>query len=135
MVKVRKGFTLVEVIVASIILCAAVLALGAISTRAVTATRLNRQYETAIALADKQLTMIDYMGIDEFIKLGRNQGKFPGPEPEYRWEVTTQSQEINNLYRVKVTVSWVERNQPYSVAIDTVLNGQGAITGGGLEAK
>jgi hypothetical protein len=30
-------------------------------------TRLNRQYETAATLLDRQLTMIDYLGVEEFI--------------------------------------------------------------------
>jgi len=48
------GFTLVETITASVILCGAVLAVGAISTRSLGETRLNRQYEVAAALADRQ---------------------------------------------------------------------------------
>ena len=63
----RRGFTLVETILASVILCASILALGAISTRALSSAKLNRQYETAAALAEKQLVMISYIGIDNFI--------------------------------------------------------------------
>ncbi|UCG48802.1 MAG: hypothetical protein JSU94_03290, partial [Phycisphaerales bacterium] len=63
----NKGFNLVETIVSSVILSGAVLAVGAIGTRSMVETRLNRQYETAAALIDKQLALIDYMGIDEFI--------------------------------------------------------------------
>ena len=65
----RSGFTLVETILASVILCASILALGAISTRSLGAAKLNRQYEVAMALVDRQLTWIDYIGIEDFIAL------------------------------------------------------------------
>ena len=119
------GFTLVETITASVILCGAVLAVGAISTRSLGETRLNRQYEVAAALADRQLTMIDYVGVEEFIELGRMEDDFEEPEPGYHWKVVTESQAIDNLYLVNITVSWVERNRPYSISVDTMLNGTG----------
>ena len=68
-----KGFTLVEVIASSIILCGAVMIVGAIGTQALTGTHLNRRYEAAVSLADRQLNMIDYIGIDSIIEL-RDQG-------------------------------------------------------------
>jgi len=121
--KRHKGFNLVEALVASVILSGSVLALGAISTQAVSGLRLNRQYETAASLADKQLSLIEYMGIDEFIEVGQFEGVFEEYEPGYRWEVETEYQEIDSLYLVSITVSWIERNRPYSITIDTMLDG------------
>jgi len=101
------------------------LALGAISTRSLSETRLNRQYETATALADKQLTWIDYIGVEEFIESGQMEGDVEDFEPGYRWEAATEYQEIDNLYLVNITVSWAERNRPYSISVETMLNGTG----------
>jgi Tfp pilus assembly protein PilV len=126
---VERGFTLVETILASVILCGAVLTLGAIGTRCLGQTRLNRQYEVAATLLDKQLTMIDYVGIEEFIELGQMEGEFEEFEPGYHWKVVTASQEIDNLYLVRITVSWVERKRPYSVSVDTMFNGKGILIG------
>lgn len=120
--KNNKGFSLVETLVASVILSGAVLTIGAISTVAVRGTGLNRRYETAAALLDKQLNMIDYMGIDEFIDLGHMEGVFEGYE-DYHWEVITEYQDIDSLYLVTITVSWVEGNRPYSITVDTMLDG------------
>jgi len=121
----KRGFTLVETITASVILCGSVLAVGAISTRSLGETRLNRQYEVAAALADKQLTMIDYVGVEEFIELGQMEGEIEEFEPGYHWEVVTDYQAIDNLYLVNITVSWVEHNRPYTISVDTMLNGTG----------
>ena len=123
--KNRTGCTLVEVILASVILCGAILALGAVGTRSLSATRLNRQYEVAAALANKQLTYIDYVGVQDFIETGQMEGVFEKFEPGYHWQVVTKYEGTDNLYEVNITVSWVERNRVYSVCVDTRLNGTG----------
>ena len=122
-IKNKKGFSLIETLVASAILSGAVLTLGAISTMSVSGTRLNRRYEVAASLLDKQLNLIDYIGIDEFIDLGQMEGVFEGYEPTYHWEVVTEYQEIDSLYLVTITVSWVDGNHPYSISADTMLDG------------
>jgi prepilin-type N-terminal cleavage/methylation domain-containing protein len=120
--KSKKGFSLVETLVASVILSGAVLTIGAVSTVAVRGTRLNRRYEIAASLLDKQLNIIDYMGIDEFIDIGQMEGVCEGHE-DYRWEVVTEYQDIDSLYLVTITVSWVEGSHPYSISVDTMLDG------------
>ncbi len=129
----KKGFTLVEMIVATVILCGAVLALGATSSRCLSYVKLNRQYETAMLVADKQLAMIDYLGVESFIQLGRNEGVFKLPEAEFRWEVVTSEEEIDYLYLVEVTVSWIERRRTYSIVVNTKLNGIGSLVEMGEE--
>lgn len=119
----KRGFTLVEMIAASSILSGAVLVLVAITTRSMTGTRLNRQYETAASIIEKQLSLLDYIGIEEFIELGRADGVVEDLEPGYHWEVTTEYQGIDSLYLVTITVTWMERNRPYSVSVQTRLNG------------
>ena len=121
--KSKSGFTLVETIVASTILCGAVLAIGAICTKSLTGTRLNRRYETAFTLIDRQLSLIDYLGIDEFIAIGQMEGSFEEYAPGYTWRVMTQYEDIDSLYLVTITVSWIEHNRIHSVSMDTMLDG------------
>lgn len=122
-IKNKKGFSLIETLVASAILSGAVLTLGAISTMSVSGTRLNRRYEVAASLIDKQLSLIDFIGIDEFIELGQMEGVFEGYEPTYHWKVVTEYQDIDSLYLVTITVSWIDGNRPYSISVDTMLDG------------
>jgi prepilin-type N-terminal cleavage/methylation domain-containing protein len=119
----KKGFSLIETLVASAILSGAVLTLGAISTMSLSGTRVNRRYETALSLIDKQLSLIDYVGIDEFVELGQMEGDFEEIEPGYHWEVATEYQDIDSLYLVTITVSWVDGRRPYNLSVDTMLNG------------
>jgi len=119
----KKGFSLIETLVASAILSGAVLTVGAISTMSLSGARLNRRYEMAASLIDKQLSLIDYIGIDEFIEIGQMEGVFEEIEPEYHWKVTTEYQDIDSLYLVTITVSWIDGNRPYSLSVDTMLDG------------
>jgi prepilin-type N-terminal cleavage/methylation domain-containing protein len=120
----RKGFTLVEVIASSIILCGAVMIVGAISTQALTGTHLNRRYEMAASLADKQLSLIDYIGIDSIVKMGQLEGEYDDASNVYYWKIDTEYQNIDSLYLVTLTISWVDRSRPYSISINTMLEGQ-----------
>ena len=119
-----KGFTLVEVVASSIILCGAVMIVGAIGTQALTGTHLNRRYEMAASLADKQLSLIDYIGIDSIVEMGQAEGDYEDSGYEYSWKIETEYQEIDSLYLVTLTVSWVDRNRPYSISVNTMLNGE-----------
>ena len=128
--KERNGFTLLEALVASMILGMAVVALIAINTRCQARTRLNRQYEQAWQALDRQLTMIEAMGIEEFITQGIMEGEISNEAEEkaqtlYSWEVETQSEEIDNLYRVNITVRWVTDNKPHVISAATLSNGKG----------
>jgi len=131
--KNNKAFTLVETITSSAILCGAVLTLVAISSRSLTATRINRQYEVAASIIDRQLSLLDYVGIDEFIELGQAEGTVEDFEPGYHWAVSTEYQGIDSLYLVTITVTWVERNRPYSVSVQTRLNGESTYVETGTE--
>ena len=119
-----KGFTLVEVVASSIILCGAVMIVGAIGTQALTGTHLNRRYEMAASLVDKQLSLIDYIGIDSIVEMGQLDGDYEDSGYTYNWRIDTEYQEIDSLYLVTLTVSWTDRNRPYSISVDTMLDGE-----------
>ena len=121
--KNKKGFTLVEVIAASIILCAVVMIVGAIGTHSLVGTRLNRRYEMAASLADRQLSLIEYAGIDSIVEMGTLDGDSEELGYLYHWEVVTEYQEIDNLYLVTITVGWVEANRPYTLTVETMFDG------------
>ena len=123
--RMRKtlGFSLVETLVAGTILSGTVLTVLAASTMSIGATRLNRQYETAASLTEKQLSLIDFIGIDDFVDAGQLEGVFEGYEPIYHWQVETEYQEIDSVYLLRMTVTWVDRNHPHSLVVETMLNG------------
>jgi hypothetical protein len=119
----KKGFTLIETIVASTILCGSVLTIGAICSRALVGTRLNRQYETALAVIDRQFSLIDYYGIDEFIETGELSGEFEDYGTSCTWIAVIEYQELDALYSVAITAYWYEHTKLHQVSIETRFDG------------
>ena len=125
--KNNNGFTLIEVVIAALLLSMVVIVVCTLSTRSLTAVKSNREYEFAWELLDNQLTMIDAVGIEDFIDAGQLSGGF-GEEEEndkagHRWQAWITEKEADYLYRVDVTVSWAHG----SVSAATVLNGEGLL--------
>lgn len=123
-----KGFSLVEMLVASLLLSAAVIVLCAVGTRSMTGVKLNRQYETAWELLDRQLTMIDYMGINEFLELRQMSGEFEVEGDKgvvYKWQAAVEEGDLDNVYVVSLSISWGVSGRGGRVSVSTVLNGQG----------
>ena len=118
-----KGFTLVEVIAASVILCGAVMLAGRVGTQAMTGTKLNRHYEMACSLAERQLTLLDYVGIDAFIESGETEGQSDDLGYTFNWQVETEYLELDSLYSVKINVGWLEGIRPYSITVETMFDG------------
>ena len=56
------------------------------------------------------------------------EGFFEEAEPGYHWEVDTEYQGTDNLYLVTITVTWMERNRPYNLTVQTMLNGTGVVS-------
>jgi type II secretory pathway pseudopilin PulG len=127
----HSGFNLVETLVATMILSGAALTLGAIGTNALSSTRLHRHYEAAASLIDRQLNLIDYAGIDQFIEAGEMEGLCEDFEPACKWSVTTEYQNVDNLYLVTITAMWLEGSRPYSIMAQTMLDGSGSVVGAG----
>ena len=125
----QGGFNLVEALVATMILSSSVLTLGAIGTHALSSTRLHRHYETAASLVDRQLSLIDHLGIDAFIETGQTDGIIEEFDPGYRWSVATEYQGTDDLYLVSITMSWLEGSRPYSVVKQTMMNGATSAVG------
>ena len=127
--KKAKGFSLVEMVVAAVLLSGAVVTICSISARGMMGVKLNAEYEQAWEVLDRQLILIDYMGIDEFIEMDQMEGQFGDEESSatvHYWQVDIQELEPDALYKIDMTVSWGSEKRPYSVSASTMLNGKNA---------
>ncbi len=125
----RKAFSLVEMIVAAGLLSGAVVALCAISNRSLAGVRSNRQSELGWELLDRQLTMIDYIGIEEFMKMEQFEGKFGDDDSGgvvYNWSSSMTELEADWLWQVDMAVSWSDGGRGGQVSASTVFNGLGS---------
>ncbi len=124
----RRAFSLVETIVAAVLLSGGVVAISAISTNSFRGVKLNRENELAWDLLDKQLTMIDFMGIDAFIESGETTGLFEGEggeDPTHYWNVQATPMDKDYLYSVNIIVGWGEGSRMREISLTTMFNGQG----------
>lgn len=126
--KNRKAFSLVEAMVAATILSGSVVAICSVSTQSFRSVKLNRDYELAWDLLDRQLTVIDHTGVEEFLELGETSGTFDLQEASaYFWQVEITAQESDYLYDVYIVVAWTDGNRARQVSLMTMFNGYGAL--------
>ena len=124
--KNNRAFSLIEVVIAAVLLSMVVIVVCTLGTRSLTAVKSNREYEFAWDLLDRHITMIEVGGIEDFIKAGQFSGSFGEEEDgeiEHHWQVQVAEKEADNLYHVEVTVSWAHG----SVSAATALNGKGLL--------
>jgi hypothetical protein len=108
-----------------------VVTIGAISTRCLSRINIDRLYETAASIADRQLTMIEYVGVENFIEAGQMEGEFENDQVKYVWQAAVEELEIDGLYEITVLITFRQHNRQYSFLVCTRLNGSGntALTG------
>lgn len=100
----RPGFTLVEMIVATLLLAIGVsAAMLALSTSSQASYRAER-VQTAALLAQKQMTEIELQTSQ--LTGGEQQGNFGEQYPEYKWKENVEATNYPELFKVTLTVQW-----------------------------
>ena len=130
MTKHDKGFTLLEALVASVILGGAVVGIGTVSTRCLRQAQLTREYEIAWQLLDRQLVAIDYMGLETFLEQGITNGDIEDFGPTFHWRANVTPQGIDDLHLVSVAIHWEDRAGGHRVSAATMLNSATGLASG-----
>jgi prepilin-type N-terminal cleavage/methylation domain-containing protein len=99
-----RGFTLVEMIVATLLLAigvvGALVALASSTQSAYTADRV----QTAALLGRRKLTEIELQ--PDQLTGGDQQGDFGTMYPEFRWRESIEATDFADLFKVTVTIEW-----------------------------
>ncbi len=104
------GFTLVEMIVATVLLTLGIVgALGAIHSAAQT-TILADGAQTAALLAQKQIAQLQLQ--PDQLTGGDQSGDFGDDYPGYHWQQSVEATDYTTLFKVTLTVSWGQKNDP-----------------------
>lgn len=119
----EKSFTLVETIAAALLLGLSVVVLAGISVHSLRTAQSVTIYEQAWDLADRQLTMIDYIGITQYRLSGPTEGTFEGDGVEFDWRLEISETTADFLYDVKVTVGWGRQQHYKTIQTQTRLSG------------
>ncbi len=113
--------TLVEVLVATVILGLGVTGLLSAATLAMRNQQRSEQRLQALFVAQERLAEVEMVGAHVY-QLGKpSEGSTPVGEEEYQWTVQIEQQVVGELFTVQVDVSWTGRSAG-SVRLATLLN-------------
>ena len=120
----KKAFSIIEMVAASVLLSLAVISLCTVGARAISGVKANRQYEQSWQMLDRQLAMIDYIGIGPFMELGQYEGQLNEDAETgivHFWNVEIEEGTYTGLYRVDMTLSWGSERDVRSIKTSTYL--------------
>ena len=120
--KKRAGLTLVEVILALMIIGTGLVALVAAVARCLSIPRLARNFDTARELLG-QLEAEKPLQAEEEIEEAAGRGAFEPPYAQFTWERTVEQQgedDEDGLWRVTTTISWTENNRTRNEQVVTL---------------
>ena len=117
------GFTLVEVLVAGVILTLSAGALGLSVSRCMGSLSLARDYQRAAELLDRTFTKIDLIGPALLLYEGPSEGLFEEPHDRFAWQAKIDSRLEGHLYEVTVRILWeTPSGKPRFIEAQTLLN-------------
>ena len=119
----RNAFTLIETLVAALLLSMAVVVLGGVGVSALASARRTLVDEQAWDLADRQLTMVDTIGVRSYSQSGPMHGTFPGDGVTFSWQLTIAPTAMDLLYDVTVLVRWTDQHRGHTIQVQTRLSG------------
>lgn len=119
----KGGFTLLEALVATMVLAAALVSLQGIVSRCLYRVRVNEEKERAWQILDRQMTVIDAMGIDSYMQEPLTEGEIEEDGMLFQWKVDTRVESIDCMYEVTITIWWGPETKPHVISATTRLDG------------
>ena len=119
----RAGLTLIEVILALMIIGTGLVALVAAVSRCLAIPRLAVNFDTARELLG-QLEAEEPLQGEEDIEDAAGSGTFDSPHSNFSWERTVEQEgedEEDGLWRVTTTIRWTENNRARSEEVVTLV--------------
>lgn len=120
----QGGFTLIEMIVATILLAIGVLAAVGVIDGSEHAAATSHDLEIASYLASEKMSDAAIQASEGQINTDQQQGTFSPEHPNLRWQESVQQGQFTNLYLVTITVQWGNPASPHSTEITSDLVNQ-----------
>ena len=102
----RRGFTLVETLVAGVVLAISAAVLGTTVSQAMRSLTLARDYQRAAELLDKTLAKVDLIGPARLMYEMPENNVFDPPHDRFSWQMKIDSRNEGDLYEVTVYILW-----------------------------
>jgi type II secretion system protein I len=120
-----KGFTLLEVIVAMVIVVVGVVMISQTFSTGLRAVRVSDKATVARFLAEQKITDIETQA---FTALQSATGDFGTDYSEFIWQEDVAATDLDNLKQVTLTISWVEDNTTRTLQVSKLISNHGEAT-------
>ena len=105
----RRGVSLLETVLAASLLGGVIMTVCSLSAGSLRSIRLNQEYEKAWDYIERQLTLIDLVGVQAFQQSGQTGGRFESLDGRiWHWNVEISQTGITSLYDVVIQLEWEE---------------------------
>ncbi len=108
----HRGFTIVECLLAGVILALFTATIATAVGQAGSAARRGKDLRLAAGWLDEVMTRIDLVGPARLLREGPTQGEL---DERFSWSVKIEEEIIGDLYDVQVTIRWKTGTQTSSV--------------------
>src|SRR3989337_3994383 len=112
--RAMSGFTLLEVMVAVVIIATSFVTLLHTRNQSVTAADYAKRATVATLLASERMSDIEH---GDFPDTGEDSSNFGDDYPEYRWKTSVSDTTYENIREVKVEVLWDEGRSERSIGL------------------
>ncbi len=112
--KCRSGFTLLEVMVALLIIATSFVVLLHTRNQSVIAADYAKRATVATLLASEKMSDIEH---GDFPETGEESSNFDDDYSEYRWKTSVSDTAYENIREVKVDVQWGDGSSVRSVGL------------------
>ncbi|MBI4580637.1 MAG: prepilin-type N-terminal cleavage/methylation domain-containing protein [Planctomycetes bacterium] len=122
----RRGMTLVEVLVAAVLLGVGVAGLLSAASLSMRNQQRSEQRSVGLALAQEKMAEVELLGADNWLVGRPGEGVEDRSGVTYTWTTQIEQQQtLGPLYHVVVDVSWSTPSGGDGVQIQTLLNSYG----------
>ena len=112
----RRGYSLVEALVAVVLLGVGVAAAISCLLSASRLSLTTQEYTAAYVLANERLSVLE----SSRLQTGSSDGTVGEAYPGYRWSQSVEPADVEGLYRVRLVISWGE-DRPRSESFVTLI--------------
>jgi prepilin-type N-terminal cleavage/methylation domain-containing protein len=123
--KLQYGFTLLEVIVAMVIVVVGVVMISQTFSTGLRAVRVSDKATIARFLAEQKIAELEMLA---FTSIQTANGDFGTDYPEYSWQEEVATTTLDNMIQVNLTISWTEDNATRTLAVTKLIANHGAAT-------
>jgi general secretion pathway protein I len=117
----RKGFTLLEVIIALAIVSISLVALLGLNIRCLEVQGRLQNVTTATLLAQQEISRLEMEAQNKTLSFVENNGRFEEPFEQYRWTTRYQDTLVEAVKMVTVSVFWDNVEKTRSVDLTSFL--------------